>query len=131
MLVEKEKKKPTYTSTDLEPFSDEKKAKLKSFTKEYTHKVLKKLKQKGKLLTPSGASHRLSTSTPTTPANAATQSEDQLVSDIFGGDVEDTSLLVTMTPEGTPPPYEVGCEKEKSVVLDVTPGTPLEIEMDE
>lgn len=130
-MVEKEKKKPTYISADLEPFSDEKKAKLKSFTKEYTHKVLKKLKDKGKLRTPSGASRRLSTSTPTTPATAAAQTEDQLVSDIFGGDAEDPSISMAITPEGSPPPYETGWKKEKSVVLDVTPGTPPEIEMEE
>lgn len=52
ILVEKEKKSHSYATSRLSAFSDEKKAKLKSFTKEFTHKVLKRLKEKGKLKRP-------------------------------------------------------------------------------
>ena len=97
ILVEKEKKGHSYFSTRNPTLSDEKKAKLKSFVKEYAHKVLKKLKEKGKLRKVS--SHGQSTTTPSasaTPATTSTpsallaspngSSHGELVVDIFGAD---------------------------------------------
>jgi histone-lysine N-methyltransferase SETD2 len=61
-LVEKEKKGHSYSSNRHPSLSEEKKTRIKAFTKEYTHKVLRKLKDKGKLRRPSsstnGHSHR-------------------------------------------------------------------------
>lgn len=151
MLVEKEKKSASYSSSDrLDAFSEEKKAKMKSFTKEYAHKVLKKLKEKGKLRKiPSDPRKRQSNATPTTPATADAahaQSEDQLVTDIFGGEDgidEDPSPPVPMTPDGSPPPLatydETAAWRKDSnsvaaVLLAATPGTPatpdVEVQMD-
>lgn len=48
-LVEKEKRGHSYTSARHPSLSDEKKAKIKQFTKDYAHKLLKRLKEKGKL----------------------------------------------------------------------------------
>ena len=47
--MEKEKKGQSYGSNRHPSLSDEKKAKMKAFTKEYAHKLLKKLKEKGKI----------------------------------------------------------------------------------
>jgi hypothetical protein len=62
VLVEKEKKGHSYSSNRHPSLSEEKKTRMKAFTKEYTHKVLRKLKDKGKLRRPSsstnGHSHR-------------------------------------------------------------------------
>lgn len=52
ILVDKEKRGHSYTSHRHPSLSEEKKAKIKAFTKEYAHKVLKKLKAKGKLKDP-------------------------------------------------------------------------------
>ncbi|ORX40448.1 hypothetical protein BD324DRAFT_658455 [Kockovaella imperatae] len=52
ILVEKEKKGHSYASSRHPQLSEEKKAKIKSFTKEFAHKVLKRLKEKGKLRRP-------------------------------------------------------------------------------
>ncbi|WOO81021.1 Histone-lysine N-methyltransferase, H3 lysine-36 specific [Vanrija pseudolonga] len=52
ILVDKEKRGHSYTAHRHPSLSEEKKAKIKAFTKEYAHKVLKKLKAKGKLKDP-------------------------------------------------------------------------------
>ena len=49
ILVEKEKKGHSYSSSRHPVLTEDKKAKIKVFTKEYTHKILKKLKERGKL----------------------------------------------------------------------------------
>lgn len=48
-LVEKEKRGHSYTSARHPTLSDDKKAKIKQFTKDFAHKLLKRLKEKGKL----------------------------------------------------------------------------------
>ena len=98
--MEKEKKGHSYASSRHPTLSDDKKAKIKSFTKEYTHKVLKRLKEKGKLRQPN---HHSGSSTTSTPV-AATPSTDltapsavldtpnghgDLVTDIFGDGSDD------------------------------------------
>lgn len=55
-LVEKEKRSASYQAHRHPTLTDEKKAKIKAFTKEFTHKLLKRLKDKGKLRRPSSAS---------------------------------------------------------------------------
>lgn len=70
VISDKEKKSSSYVEGHLEFLSDEKMAKIKKFSKEYIHKVLKKLDKKRK---ESGSNHRdrhkhhstTSTSTPT------------------------------------------------------------------
>ncbi|WWC91926.1 uncharacterized protein L201_006878 [Kwoniella dendrophila CBS 6074] len=104
ILVDKEKKGNTYLNTKHHPtLSDEKKLKMKSFTKEFTHKVLKRLKEKGKLrrppnntsnFKPTSNTHNnnnnISTPTPNTtilqtPKEDDNDNEnDNLVNDIFG-----------------------------------------------
>lgn len=96
ILVDKEKKGHSYTSTRHPSLSEDKKAKLKSFTKDYTHKVLKKLKEKGKLRKVNiphtnghGHSSTPSTSTPVTTVLETRDGSADLVSDIFGADDPD------------------------------------------
>ncbi|WRT70012.1 uncharacterized protein IL334_007005 [Kwoniella shivajii] len=95
ILVEKEKRGNTYASSRHSSLSDDKKAKMKSFTKEYTHKVLKRLKEKGKLIRPT-----LTSSSKPSPASNATviitpsEKEEsgnqvELMDDIFGKDHDD------------------------------------------
>ncbi|WVO21645.1 histone-lysine N-methyltransferase, H3 lysine-36 specific [Cryptococcus decagattii] len=113
-LVKKEKKSPSYQGAKYRSLSDDKKAKIKSFTKDYTHKILKHLKEKGKLLNPKSSStlktssndpnHAASSSTNgdtpsiSTPSQGgvsleATQSlrDGELMDDIFGAD-EDIAM---------------------------------------
>jgi len=54
--VEKEKRGHSYAAHRNPSLSDEKKAKIKAFTKEFTHKVLRNLKAKGKLRKPGSSS---------------------------------------------------------------------------
>lgn len=49
LLVDKEKRGHTYAAHRHPSLSDEKKAKIKAFTKDYAHKLLRNLKAKGKL----------------------------------------------------------------------------------
>ncbi|KIR51964.1 histone-lysine N-methyltransferase, H3 lysine-36 specific [Cryptococcus gattii Ru294] len=113
-LVKKEKKSPSYQGAKYPSLSDDKKAKVKSFTKDYTHKILKHLKEKGKLLNPKSSStlktsgndpnHAASSSTNgdtpgiSTPSQGgvsleAAQSlrDGELMDDIFGAD-EDMAM---------------------------------------
>ncbi|KIR77893.1 histone-lysine N-methyltransferase, H3 lysine-36 specific [Cryptococcus gattii E566] len=113
-LVKKEKKSPSYQGAKYPSLSDDKKAKIKSFTKDYTHKILKHLKEKGKLLNPKSSStlktsgndpnHAASSSTNgdtpgiSTPSQGgvsleAAQSlrDGELMDDIFGAD-EDMAM---------------------------------------
>ncbi|KAL0247073.1 histone-lysine N-methyltransferase, H3 lysine-36 specific [Cryptococcus tetragattii IND107] len=71
-LVKKEKKSPSYQGAKYPSLSDDKKAKIKSFTKDYTHKILKHLKEKGKLLNPKSSSTRQTSSND--PNHAASSS---------------------------------------------------------
>ncbi len=94
VLVEKEKKGHSYTSTRHPTLSDEKKAKLKSFTKEYSHKLLKKLREKGRLRRIPSAKSNGSSSTPmtfSTPTrvppdtpNGSDGRHDDLLDEMFG-----------------------------------------------
>lgn len=107
--MEKEKKGTSYASHRHPSLSEEKQAKMKSFTKEYAHKVLKKLKEKGKLRRPGGSGSRSSlsaglgtpamTSSSDTPRTVLQTPNDHdveggdeghgnLVNDIFGGEDE-------------------------------------------
>ena len=47
--MDKEKRGSSYANTRHPTLNDDKRAKIKSFTKEFVHKVLKRLKEKGKL----------------------------------------------------------------------------------
>jgi hypothetical protein len=79
----------------LDRLSEEKKAKLKSFIKEFTHKILAKLKARGRLITvstdakdsPAERSHRESTGN-------SNEQDKQLVDEMFGHDDEDMSMDV-------------------------------------
>lgn len=98
VLVEKEKKGHSYSSTRHPTLSEEKKAKMKSFTKEYSHKLLKRLKDKGKLrripstsVMSNGSSstpHALSTpngAPPATPNGSSSEPRhDDLLDEMFG-----------------------------------------------
>jgi len=103
VLVEKEKKGHSYTSTRHPTLSDDKKAKLKVFTKEYSHKVLKKLKEKEKLRRIPSSKMNVSNSQSTpqthissttgrapldTPPNGSDTRHDDLLDEMFG-EVED------------------------------------------
>ena len=46
LIADKEKKSSSYKENKLDAFSDEKKAKIKKFSKEYIAKILRKLKQR-------------------------------------------------------------------------------------
>ncbi|WVW86390.1 hypothetical protein I302_108436 [Kwoniella bestiolae CBS 10118] len=92
ILVEKEKKGHTYSTTRHPTLSEEKKAKMKSFTKEFTHKVLKRLKEKGKLRKINPNQNQPSTST--TPTSTSTSSRTLKVE---GGN----GTMNTPTPSGT------------------------------
>jgi hypothetical protein len=91
VLVDKEKRGKTYQDGKLERLSDEKKTKLKGFIKEYTHKILKKLKDRGKLLdTPNkSSSHHRDSATDAERGERLTDSQEndnQLVNEMFGND---------------------------------------------
>ncbi|KAL7424574.1 histone methyltransferase set2 [Cryptotrichosporon argae] len=95
-LVEKEKQRSSYAAHRHPQLSDEKKAKIKAFTKEYAHKILKKLKERGQLRRPgtaTGASQSQRTpadetrslSTPSVShTDLLTPAEGDLVDDVFG-----------------------------------------------
>ncbi len=95
VLLEKEKRGRSYTEgKPLEAFSREKTEKMVKFIKEYSHKMLKKLKDKGKLV--SQRRSKGSSSTPDTPASAFDRqrsfNEDEsvdMVQTIFNGQDDD------------------------------------------
>ncbi|WWD19848.1 hypothetical protein CI109_104315 [Kwoniella shandongensis] len=124
ILVEKEKKGHSYSTTRHPSLSDEKKVKMKAFTKEFTHKVLKRLKEKGKLRKPSGHGHTngggggssatpsasASTLTPTPTPGGSTmvdtpqrEKDGSLVDDIFGADDEDDADMELDQDQDEPP----------------------------
>lgn len=111
ILVEKEKRGRSYADSRNPSLTEEKKAKMKAFTKEYAHKVLRNLKAKGKLrnvqrpeksspstpaATPGASRAKLSPSA--TPAHtgssfSGTPNGSALVDEMFGADA-DTELDV-------------------------------------
>ncbi|WWC64819.1 uncharacterized protein I303_107433 [Kwoniella dejecticola CBS 10117] len=142
ILVEKEKKGHTYSTTKHPTLSDEKKAKMKSFTKEFSHKVLKRLKEKGKLRKPT------STSTLTTPSSTSrglkadlpnantptpsgtiieTPGDGDLIDDIFGKDHDldrdhnDMDLAQTPSSVGGK-----GMRKESVTSIDARSKSPID-----
>ncbi|WVQ83668.1 hypothetical protein IAT38_005811 [Cryptococcus sp. DSM 104549] len=104
ILVEKEKKGHTYASSRHPSLSEEKKAKMKAFTKDFAHKVLKRLKAKGTLRKPgsssapshpNGNAHPSSSTHDGTPSTVSMtplietpqrEKDADLVDDIFGVD---------------------------------------------
>ncbi|CAK9780083.1 hypothetical protein CC85DRAFT_283658 [Cutaneotrichosporon oleaginosum] len=69
LLVDKEKRGRSYQNHRHPQLSEEKKAKMKSFTKDYVHKLLRNLKAKGKLRrTTSSTSTQARDHSPNTPA---------------------------------------------------------------
>lgn len=69
LLVDKERRGHSYTSHRHPQLSDEKRAKIKSFTKDFAHKVLRNLKAKGKLRKAAvSSSSRATDHSPNTPA---------------------------------------------------------------
>ena len=67
LLLDKEKRGHSYTSARSPHFSEEKKSKMKAFTKEFVHKILKRLKEKGKLRRSREISGSTGISEPATP----------------------------------------------------------------
>jgi hypothetical protein len=119
LLVEKEKKGHSYAAHRHPTLTDDKRAKIKAFTKEFVHKVLKKLKEKGKLrkgphASGSGSSKSRdhgskSASTPSATPNTVSDNStvlqtpdghNDLVNDIFdvGEDDDDRSIHDQATP---------------------------------
>lgn len=92
ILMEKEKRKEGYLAHPIRPLSDEKKAKIKSFVKDFAHKVLKKLKERGKLRKPPVASR---TDAEQQAVNEGEQ--DAMVQDIFGGNGDDEADMEPLT----------------------------------
>lgn len=109
LLVDKEKRGHSYAAHRHPSLTEEKKAKMKAFTKDYTHKLLRNLKAKGKLrhvpkpdkalaspstpaATPGGSSARMSPSaTPGQSASAqsGTPNGAALLDEMFGADDHD------------------------------------------
>ncbi|ORY31608.1 hypothetical protein BCR39DRAFT_86195 [Naematelia encephala] len=114
ILVDKEKKGHSYASNAKPDFSEEKKGKMKTFVKEYAHKVLKRLKEKGKLRKQSsnGRDYAASSEPSATPAttaipetpNGLNKEQIDLVSDIFGpsDELDSPSLVVESSPMESP-----------------------------
>ncbi|WVQ75628.1 hypothetical protein IAR50_005257 [Cryptococcus sp. DSM 104548] len=114
ILVKKETKRGPLTDRHLRPFAEDKKQKLKAFTKEFTHKVIQhyKLKQKrrpssSKKTTSSTGGADDTPSKDSTPGGSSTlggtpsrpghghgqgQGDTELMDDIFGADVEDVAM---------------------------------------
>ncbi|KAK4688692.1 [histone H3]-lysine36 N-trimethyltransferase, partial [Tremellales sp. Uapishka_1] len=110
ILVDKEKRGSSYASTRHPTLSDEKRAKMKLFVKEYTHKLLKKLKEKGKLIKVVRPDISTSTSTPT--------NQDTLMSEMFGEEIA-TPHEVDLTEKKLGGGVEV-------IKVDTIPGTPMD-----
>ncbi|KAL1410857.1 histone methyltransferase set2 [Vanrija albida] len=107
ILVDKEKRGHSYAAHRHPSLSDEKKAKIKAFTKEFAHKLLKKLKAKGKLKDPrktqsssshwSPTKHDTPSATPgksaSTPSGSVSQDTprggSQILDEMFGADDHD------------------------------------------
>ncbi len=131
MLVEKEKRGRSYAAHRHPQLSEEKKAKMKAFTKEFAHKLLRNLKSKGKLRrTGSSSSARATDHSPNTPAltpsrigltpwdtpakgessaaSAATSTPrgsingDTLLNEMFGEDDMDLDGAPSLAPDATP-----------------------------
>ncbi|OCF61564.1 histone-lysine N-methyltransferase, H3 lysine-36 specific [Kwoniella mangroviensis CBS 10435] len=122
ILVEKEKKGHSYSTSRHPTLSEEKKAKMKAFTKEFTHKVLKRLKEKGKLrrINPN---HNASSTT--TPTSTSTSSRNNLK--IEGGTIN------TPTPSGTiieTPTDPEGSTKEGDLLDDIFGKDDIDIDME-
>ncbi|WVQ94922.1 hypothetical protein IAU59_002008 [Kwoniella sp. CBS 9459] len=98
ILVEKEKKGHTYSTTRVPTLSEEKKAKMKAFTKEFAHKVLKRLKEKGKLIRTGTGAERGSTSQSARSNSHSTSTLSRLSHE---ADVSGSQGLTTPTPSGT------------------------------
>jgi histone-lysine N-methyltransferase SETD2 len=98
VLVDKEKRGKSYTEGKLDSLSPEKQEKMKKFIKEYAHKILKKLKDKGKLL--SQLQRQPGVSTPDTPASASqprsVDDDAAMVRDMFEPNQEDEDDDVDM-----------------------------------
>ncbi|OCF43734.1 histone-lysine N-methyltransferase, H3 lysine-36 specific [Kwoniella heveanensis CBS 569] len=96
ILVEKEKKGHTYPTTRVPTLSEEKKAKMKAFTKDFTHKVLKRLKEKGKLIRV-GANREMPSQSARSNSNP-TSTPSRLGREL---DTSESQSLATPTPSGT------------------------------
>jgi len=113
VLVDKEKRGKTYQDGKLEKLSDDKRTKLKAFIKEYTHKILKKLKDRGKLrdaTSKSSSRRRESTTGPDRREGTSDSQEDdkQLVNEMFGNDEIDMEMDFDGDEEGDQAsPYDV------------------------
>ncbi len=142
MLVEKEKKGKSWQQGDeYQALTEDKKAKMKSFIKEYAHKILKKLKEKGKLLDPHRDVSRRTSEADSSrqgvpgPGSANSMEDDALlVRDMFGPDLGEDDLEEDGSHTGssrdrmeedleTP---ELASPREKPAIATtpLTPGTP-------
>ena len=104
MLVDKEKRGKTYQDGKLDRLSEEKKVKLKSFIKEWAHKIIAKLKQRGKWIDPrlDTTSGRKGTSADREHRESTGNSNEQdrqLVNEMFGHDDEDMDMDMDMDVE--------------------------------
>jgi hypothetical protein len=73
IIAEKEKKSSSFKENKLDALSDEKKAKIKKFAREYVHKILHRLERKrtgGGRPTATAATDSAGTTTPVTPQRA-------------------------------------------------------------
>jgi histone-lysine N-methyltransferase SETD2 len=127
VLVEKEKKGHSYTSSRHPSLTEDKKAKIKAFTKEYTHKVLKKLKEKGKLRRPNGQDHSHGSGDPAASASSRHPNGNGFVYDNGSSPVTDTpsaTPLSTSTPSAvlrTPNRRESAIAGELDDIFGVDP----------
>ena len=89
IIAEKEKKSSSYKDDTLESLSDEKRAKIRRFAKEYVHKVLHRL-EKGKHSTRPGSESgaRLSPSTPVSTSASMLGGPSGSLANGDGGDEE-------------------------------------------
>ena len=96
-MVDKEKRGKTYQDGKLERLSADKRTKLKAFIKEFTHKILKKLKDRGKLLDAPNKSlsrrrHSITDPDRREGTSDSQENDKQLVNEMFGEDEMDMEV---------------------------------------
>ncbi|KAF8264188.1 hypothetical protein EI94DRAFT_1871740 [Lactarius quietus] len=89
IIAEKEKKSSSYRENKLDSLTDEKKAKIKKFAREYIHKVLHRLERGSSKRRPPDSA---STTTPTTPQRAADNNMPPPVDDDDDDEMMDMSV---------------------------------------
>ncbi|ODO05535.1 hypothetical protein I350_04586 [Cryptococcus amylolentus CBS 6273] len=136
ILVKKEKKRGNLTDRHLRPFADDKKQKLKAFTKDFTHKVIQHYKAKNKRRPSSSSlkSNGPSSSAAGTPSKDSTPggsslgqtpskggADNELMDDIFGADEEDVAMDLDDDDDGT----GTAAGAPSTVGASATPASPM------